>query len=151
MIGQKQTLDEGGDGHKWLHPPAVPETSTVTPLLPHPPLLSNKDGSANLQPQKVVQPKEFYLQITIQVSMIGARGQTLAIVTRHKFVLITDRSISTLMTVNPISWVTPDGNTALFLGGQAPSAPSDAAPVDVPDSNSPKKPKLMGDSDSVIK
>ncbi|OIT35892.1 PREDICTED: methyl-CpG-binding domain-containing protein 2-like [Nicotiana attenuata] len=52
--------------------------------------------------------------------------------------------------VNPISWVAPDGNTGLLLGGAGPSAPSDTAPLDVLDGNAPKKPKLMGDSDSVI-
>lgn len=52
--------------------------------------------------------------------------------------------------VNPISWVPPDGNTGL-LGGSVPSAPSDAAPLHVPDGNSPKKARLTGKSDAVIK
>ncbi|KAK4370086.1 hypothetical protein RND71_009561 [Anisodus tanguticus] len=80
--------------------------------------------------------------------------------------------------VNPISWVVPVGNTGL-LGGPALSAPSDAVPLDVPvssapsdaapldvpvpsapydttsldvpDGNYPKKPKLMVESDEVVK
>ncbi|KAJ8562425.1 hypothetical protein K7X08_011716 [Anisodus acutangulus] len=56
---------------------------------------------------------------------------------------------STVVTVNPISWVAPVGNTGL-LGGAVPSAPSDAASLDVPDGNSPQKSKLKGQSDAVI-
>ncbi|KAK4370128.1 hypothetical protein RND71_009603 [Anisodus tanguticus] len=59
------------------------------------------------------------------------------------------RDINSVSDVNPISWAAPEGNTGL-LGGPVPSAPSDAAPLDVPDGNSPKKPKLMGESDSVV-
>ncbi|KAK4370129.1 hypothetical protein RND71_009604 [Anisodus tanguticus] len=51
--------------------------------------------------------------------------------------------------VTPISWVAPVGNTGL-LGGAVPSAPSDAASLDVPDGNSPQKSKLKGQSDAVI-
>ncbi|MCD7449293.1 hypothetical protein HAX54_051033 [Datura stramonium] len=136
-IGQKRTLDEGGDSHKRLHP-LVPETSIRSYL--------SATSSSIVQQGWICQssttvgcsakggcpaaaiaslPCAAYsfcsvlnivlFKFIIHVSMIGARGQTLAIVTRHKFVLITDRSISTLVTVKPISWVTRMGIASGFL------------------------------------
>ncbi|WMV38667.1 hypothetical protein MTR67_032052 [Solanum verrucosum] len=52
--------------------------------------------------------------------------------------------------VNPISWAPSDENTSLH-GGPVPFAPSVAVPLHVPDGNSPKKPRLMGESGAVIK
>ncbi|KAK6784698.1 hypothetical protein RDI58_018153 [Solanum bulbocastanum] len=67
-----------------------------------------------------------------------------------KFVFITNKSISIVVIVNPISWAPSEENTSLH-GGPVPFTPSVAVPLREPDGNSPKKPRLMGESEAVIK